>query len=275
MASNIIKTISSLDRRIIFLIICIATILPLIFKPPLSIPVSPSTQMLYDRVEAIPDGSIVLLTFDYYPSTIPETEPMSVAALRQMWRKDIKIVTLSTVGLGGPNIADRVMRTMAIEFDKEYGIDYVNLGYKANYQAVLLGLGKSFRAIYPTDFYGTPLDSIELMRDIDDYSAFEFIYIVSDNDIVDYWVGLVNAQYNKEMGAGVTAVMAPKFYAYIRSQQLIGILGGMKGAAEYEKLVGRIGMATSGMGSQSFVHLAIILFIVIGNIAYFAEQRKR
>ena len=81
--------------------------------------------------------------------------------------------------------------------------------------------------------------------------------------------------YGAEMGAGVTAVMAPKFYAYVRANQLIGLLGGMKGAAEYEHLVGVEGAATSGMGAQSLVHMTIIGLIVIGNFAYFAGRRKK
>jgi hypothetical protein len=249
--------------------------MPLIFKFPMPIPISPETVTLHERVEAIPDSSTIILTFDYYPSTLAETEPMSVAALKQCWRKDLKIITLSTVGLGGPSIADRVMATMAEQFGKVYGVDYVNLGYKANYQAVLLGLGKSFRSIYPTDFYGTPLDSLPIMQGIDNYEGVEFIFIVSDNTIVDFWVGLVNAQYGTEMGAGVTAVMAPKFYAYVRADQLVGLLGGMKGAAEYEELVGVKGMATAGMGAQSLVHLMIIFFIIMGNIAYFIGRRGK
>lgn len=274
MVQRLTQLLSRIDRRIVFLVVSLSVIIPLIIELPLPIPIAPESRKLFERVEEIPDGSRVILTFDYYPSTLAETEPMSVAALRHLWRKDMKIVTLSTVGTGGPNIADRVMATLAEEFDKEYGIDYVNLGYKANYQAVLLGLGKSIRSIYPTDFYGTPLDSIPLMRDIDDYGAFEFIYIVSDNGIVDYWIGLVNAQYGIEMGAGVTAVMAPKFYAYVRAQQLIGLLGGMKGAAEYEELIGHKALATSGMGAQSMVHIAIIVFIILGNVSFFLGRRK-
>ena len=255
--------------------VSLSVILPLIFKFPLPIPIAPETRALYQRVEKIPDGSTIILTFDYYPSTLAETEPMSIAALKQCWRKNLKIVTLSTVGLGGPNIAERVMATIAKKYDKHYGIDYVNLGYKANYQAVLLGLGKSIRSIYPTDFYDTPLDSIPMMQNIDSYDDIAFIFIVSDNGIVDNWVGLVNAQYGIDMVAGVTAVMAPKFFAYVQAKQLLGLLGGMKGAAEYEYLVGAKGMATAGMGAQSMAHLAIIFFIIIGNIAYIAERGKR
>lgn len=275
MASRFLRILTNIDRRIIYAAVSLSVVVPLIFEFPMPIPISPETVALYERVEAIPDSSTIILTFDYYPSTLAETEPMSIAALNQCWRKDLKIITLSTVGLGGPSIADRVMATMAEQFGKVYGIDYVNLGYKANYQAVLLGLGRSIRSIYPTDFYGTPLDSLPIMQEIDNYEGVEFIFIVSDNSIVDFWVGLVNAQYGIEMGAGVTAVMAPKFYAYVRADQLVGLLGGMKGAAEYEELVGAIGMATAGMGAQSIVHLMIIFFIIMGNVAYFIGRREK
>ncbi len=76
------------------------------------------------------------------------------------------------------------------------------------------------------------------------------------------------------MGAGVTAVMAPKFYSYLQAKQMIGLLGGMKGAAEYEMLVSKPSMAVSGMNSQSLVHLLIIGFVVLGNVAFFAARRK-
>ena len=118
MAGKLWTFLTNLDRRIVFLMVSLSVILPLIFTIHLPISISPESRRLFDRVEEIPDGSTILLTFDYYPSTLAETEPMSVAALRHCWRKNLKIVTLSTVGLGGPNIADRVMATMAEEFGK-------------------------------------------------------------------------------------------------------------------------------------------------------------
>jgi hypothetical protein len=39
------------------------------------------------------------------------------------------------------------------------------------------------------------------------------------------------------VAVGVTAVMAADMYPYLQSGQLIGMLSGLKGAAEYEKLV--------------------------------------
>jgi hypothetical protein len=98
--------------------------------------------------------------------------------------------------------------------------------------------------------------------------------VVADNATLDYWISIVNAQYGKEVGGGVTAVMAPKMYAYVESKQMTGLLGGMKGAAEYEKQLGILGTATRGMNSQSMVHLLIIFLVLVGNIGYFFSRKN-
>lgn len=263
------------DRRYIYLAVAFYVIFPILITLKLPIEISPEARQLYEAVEALPDSSTVLLTFDYYPSTLAEVEPMSRAALHQLFRKNCRVLTMTTVPLGGPSIAERVTREMARTYGKVYGVDYVNLGYKANYVAVLKGMGSAIAAIYPADNSGTPLNQLPMMAHIKNYHDIDFIFAVSDNGIVDYWISIVNAQYGTPVGSGVTAVMAPKFYAYVGAKQMTGLLGGMKGAAEYEALVGHAGTAIKGMAAQSLVHLFIIFSVVAGNIIFFYEKRRR
>ncbi len=263
------------DRRYIYLSVAFYVIFPVILTLDLPTEISPEVQQLYDAVEALPDSSTVMLTFDYYPSTLAETEPMSRAALHHLFRKHCKVVTVTTIPLGGPSIAERVTRELADQYGKVYGLDFVNLGYKANYVAVLKGMGTSIESIYPTDNSGTLLRDIPMMDDIKNYDDIDFIYVVADNGIVDYWMSIVNAQYEIEVGSGVTAVMAPKFFAYINSGQMTGMLGGMKGASDYEKLVDKPALATKGMAAQSLVHLFIIFSVIAGNVIFFTGGRKK
>jgi len=76
---------------------------------------------------------------------------------------------------------------------------------------------------------------------------------------------------------GVTAVSTPGFLPYVNNlNQLYGLLGGLKGAAEYESLIGVKGTATSGMDAQSIAHVLVILFIIMGNYrAFKIRQRDR
>lgn len=52
------------------------------------------------------------------------------------------------------------------------------------------------------------------------------------------------------------------------------MMGGLAGAAEYETLIKKTSKATAGMGAQSFVHLIIIAFIILGNVMYFLYGRQ-
>ena len=65
-------------------------------------------------------------------------------------------------------------------------------------------------------------------------------------------------------------------------KQLVGLLGGTKGAAEYEsELIKRYPRfaniktpALDMMGPQTMAHVVIISFIIIGNVSYFRSRRK-
>jgi hypothetical protein len=262
------------DRRYLFVAVAFYVVFPVIVTISFPTSLSPESITLYEAVDALPDSSTVMLTFDYYASTLAETEPMSRAALHHLFKKDCRVVTMTTIPLGGPSISERVTRDLAQQYGKIYGRDFVNLGYKANYVAVLKGMGSSIEAIYPADNSGTPLSEIPMMADIKNYDDIDFIYVVADNGIVEYWISIVQSQYQARVGSGVTAVMAPKIYAYVSSGQMTGMLGGMKGAAEYETMVGHPGSATQGMGAQSMAHLFIIISVISGNVIFFIDRKR-
>lgn len=263
------------DRRIIYTLIFLSVIIPTLWPLQLPTAVTPETQAFFEAVDALPDGSRVLFPFDCWPSTLAETEPMAVAALRHCFQKNMRVVALSNVGMGGPSVIERVLLQVAGEYGKQYGTDFVNLGYKANYQAVLLGMGSRIEDIFPTDHRGTRLSELPLMREVPNYDSLKYTIIISDNAMVDYWVSLVNARFGMPMVAGVTAVMAPKQLSYVQANQLQGLLGGMKGAAEYERLIGAVDKANRGMDSQSLIHLLIIGFILLGNVGHFMTRNRK
>jgi len=70
--------------------------------------------------------------------------------------------------------------------------------------------------------------------------------------------------------------MATDYYAFLQSGQIYGLMGGLKGAAEYEKLIGRPkDTASRSMDAVSIAHVVIVLFIIVGNIAFFAAGKGK
>ena len=70
-------------------------------------------------------------------------------------------------------------------------------------------------------------------------------------------------------------VIAPGLYPLLRSGQINGLIGGLRGAAEYESLVGKKGRAVAGMDAQSATHFAIIVLVAMCNLFYFSLRRQQ
>ena len=53
---------------------------------------------------------------------------------------------------------------------KQYGVDYVNLGFKPNYVAVILGLGESLQRVFTFDVKKQPTATIPALRGVKSYA---------------------------------------------------------------------------------------------------------
>jgi hypothetical protein len=112
------------------------------------------------------------------------------------------------------------------------------------------------------------------MRRVRDYSSFPLIVSISAGyPGTKEWVQQVQARFHVPLISGCTAVSAPEYYPYLQSGQLQGLLGGMAGAAEYEKARNEKGTATKGMDAQSMAHVFVALMIVLGNVVQWTRRR--
>ena len=266
---RLLEFINNLDRRWIFLFIGLAVSLPLFFPIGIDFTVSHPVQGFYDTIQKVPNGSKILMSCDYDPGSLPELYPMTISALEQMYKKDLKVI-VTCLWPAGPPVVERALAHVAAEYKKQKGIDYVNLGFKEGKEVVMVSMGASIPNTFPADYNGTLVNQIPIMQGVTNYKDVAMIVNISAGyPGTKEWVQQVQARYNIDLVSGCTAVSAPEFYPYYQTGQLKGLLGGMKGAAEYEKLVGVMGLGTRGMDAQSVSHLIVFAFILIGNIAYF------
>lgn len=254
-----------LDRRYIFILIALATAIPLLHPINLPVTVSPRVQAAFDTVDKQPAGSYVLMSLDYEPDIAAELQPMAIALLRHCFRKGLKPVVL-TLYPAAPGLIERALDEAAGAEKKKRDVDFVFLGYKSGSQSVILGLGESIRTMFPTDFWGTPLDKLPMMRGHDSYADFPLVVNLSGSSIADYYIRIAATRYRRPMVLGATAVMTTDYYPYLSSGQILGLIGGMRGAAEYERLMDLFGTARRGMDAQSLVHLLVVLLVIVGNV---------
>ena len=271
------------DRRVIFLLMAIAVFLPLALELSFPIPVGEGpSKNLFDYVERLPEGSIVLVSFDYDPSTMPELQPMAVAMVQHLMSRNIRIVAMG-LWPQGVSLGQRAISAVSDSLGRQQYTDWVNLGYKTGGGIMIVGMGSSISATFPADAEGTPLSEIPVMNRIERLADFDMIISLSAGDPgIPAWVMMAGDRFDVPIGGGCTAVSAPQFYPYLGSGQMVGLLGGLKGAADYETLIRENasedmppGTATPGMAAQSIAHLVIMGFIVIGNLAYLAGRRRR
>jgi hypothetical protein len=270
------ERLGRLDRRIIFVAIALAVILPMFFPLGLAIEITPPVKQLYNVIQGLPQRSVVLISIDYDPSGAPELQPATLSLLRQCFERNLRVVVLGMWAPGVPLGMQALQQVAVEEYGKQYGVDFVNFGYRPGGAVFLVNLGRDIHDACPQDVYGTPVDEIPMMKDI--RAAKDISLVVSMSMGVpgsDQWIFYYQARYRGKLATAQTAIGAPKYYQYLQTGQLVGLIGGMKGAAEYERLVKHTGMATVGMDSQSIAHLMIIAFVILGNIIFWSERRRK
>ncbi len=280
--ATFIEKLGNLDRRVIFVLMALAVILPLAFRMNLPIPIDEGpSKDLYDAVDALPEGSRVLLSFDYDPSTMPELQPMAVALCQHLMTRDIRIVSLALWPMG-VSLGNEALSTVGDSLGKEEYVDWVNLGYKTGGGVLIVRMGSDIRSVFPSDYDGNPVDDMPVMDGVNKLGDLDMIITLSAGDPgIETWIMMAGDRYDLAVGGGCTAVSAPQLYPYLSTGQLIGLLGGLKGAGDYETMV-RVGVenpppgiAIAGMAAQSVAHLVIMLFIIIGNIAYLSTKKRK
>jgi hypothetical protein len=240
----------------------------------LDIPVSGQTKKLYNYIDSLPPGSVLIVSFDHEASSLPEIRPIASAILRHAFAKGHRLIGVALLA-EGTVIGYRLMQKTAAEYDREYGKDYVYLGFKPQYIAAILSMGESIPRTFPQDYLGRPYEGFDLLREIDNYDDVAAVISITDGSLTTHWMEYGGARYGVKVLSGMTAAMVTTFDPYVASGQMYALVGGLRGAAEYEQLINRSGGGARGMLAQSTAHLYVIALVMLGNLVYFLSRKKR
>jgi len=177
---RIFIVLGSLDRRIIFLIVGLSVLIPLLKPEWVNLPIRPrpESQVVFDEINKLKEGDKVILSFEYGPSTKPEIHPMSIAILKHLYAKNILVYGFA-LWPDGNFMSTEAFSEVSHDYEKKYGIDYVNLGYKPGAEAVVKGIAADIRALYTVDLKGTPIDDLPMMQGVVNVEDFDFVFSLS------------------------------------------------------------------------------------------------
>jgi len=263
----------NIDRRIWYGLLIVSLFIPLVLPLGLPLAVSQEAQKVYDTIEALPEGAIVIVSPSYSPGTDAEMWPQHAGIIQHLIRKKAKIIQVSLV-LEAVMFAARAREVYLDKLGYVYGTDHVIMPYKAGSDVAIASMGRDFKALYTEDYLGTPAANLPLMNQITGIKDIALIVdFMPGNTLVDY-IKQIESTYNIPVTGGVTGVCIPTMMPYVMSGQCRGLLGGMRGAAEYELLIKSPGPAIGGMDAQSLSHILIIFAIALGNVGYIITRGR-
>ncbi|MCD4820367.1 MAG: hypothetical protein K8S23_16940 [Candidatus Cloacimonetes bacterium] len=304
---NFFDRMQNLDRRWIYLVVALAIIVPLLIPFNSKTYTTEPSENVYKMIDSFAgkDNKAILMCVSHDASTIAELFPMEVSVLRHCFERDIKVFTICFMPQSAP-LVDYAINTAKEDFPNiKSGVNYCNFGYKpySLFLPILLGMGDNIGEAVETDAEGRKVENLEIMENIRNYEDLNLVMDFSASGSVISWITYARVKFGVNVAAGITAVMAADNYPYLQSGQLIGMLSGLKGAAEYEKMVDvfaakgkafsketinntwikitgndiptKFKKARIGMNAQSIAHIMIIVFIILGNIGYFVNKNKK
>lgn len=268
-----LEKLMNIDRRYIFLLIAFSVVIPMLLKVVFPIFVTKQPKKVYDYIENLPKGSVVMMSFDYGPASLAELQPMAIAVLRHCFSRGLKVIGMALWNVGAP-LGEKVFNQVATEYGQVYGEDYVFLGFRPGSTNVILRMGEGISGVFNTDSKGRLVEQLPMMEDVKTYDDIALVIDFAAGDSAEWWVIYAYEKYGQKIAAGVTGVIISQLYPFLQTGQLIGLIGGLRGAAEYETQVDKPAKATQWMSIQSIVHLVIIILVILGNVAYFVSRRR-
>ena len=279
---NIFKLMATLDRRIIYILVFLLVLAPVLRPIGLPLAVTPETRTYYSYLQNLNEGDTIWAAWETGFSAYNELNAGIIATYREVIKSGAKmVVAYGTVEdgaifelvFGNHNTGTRgILSNELEEYGYTYGEDYVVLGYVLVNEASTEALSRNLHSVVTNDVYGNSLENT-FFNDLNDASDFTLIIDFSPGmqtvNMIKHWV----QDYDIPMIEGAIGVNIPSLLPYINSGQLKAMLQSTRGCAELEYLAGVPGPGLTSMDAFTLVHYLIIIFIIMGNLGYFAWER--
>lgn len=292
-----LERLATVDRRFIYGICFVMMVTPLLVPFNLPIGISPETLGVFNYLNKLPKGSVVILSLDF-GSIQSENYPQSRSVFAHALKIGMKVILLGMWQQGATVSSNFLVDetrayaqskgiTEILNAMKTYGENYVNLGFVPGASSGVMQLSTSgfYPTLFPKDNYGNDLKDLPFNKNgkpLINLQAKDLDLIVcfaAGTPGIEVYRDYMWATHLVEhLAVGAVGVSVSGYYPLMNAGILVGIISSTRGAMEYDQiggLIGASGLTMSTMDAQSLEHLWVIALLVIGNVGTIALLRKQ
>lgn len=269
--------IPELKVQYIWVIVLIGYLIPSFVPLGMEPRISEITKTVYDTIESLPPGSIVMCGGGGVFAFDLESSAGLIPALQQMARLKLRVV-FYPMWIETMQFSKYCVDTTRVDQKYggpwKYGTDYVILPYIPGNEVGLTAFLKNPHGTVSTDYAGIPISQLPLMNDLN-----------SSKDIALWicaqWDGVTILRYvTGEFGIKVLwFAQSSAFAAFNPYMQIypgkVYITNGVLGGTQYETLVGTTGLGHAALDSNAIFMIMFIGFILAGNLTLIYGKSKK
>ncbi|MBD3173082.1 hypothetical protein GF326_11480 [Candidatus Bathyarchaeota archaeon] len=270
---SIASKLADIDRRVFYWILFVALMVPYLSPIGLPINIAPNTQELYDGItgDSVEEGDVWIVNFGYGVSAWSECHPAVTVCTKALFREGAKIIFVG-IHYDVELTYKKLQETVPDFADKEYGEDYVFLGYFTGGESGVAQMASSIESVFPEDHFGTPYDEIAMLQDVEDVHDIAGVLSSDTGDYGGHFMTQWQAAYGTKLAEIGIAMNASTDLPRWQAGNFFGVSVGSRGGAELEKLIGELGDATVTMDSINVSHLLVVFAIILANIGVITEK---
>ncbi len=279
-AAAVLRAFGRLDRRLVYLAALLCASAAVLWPPPLPVRPRPDTLAAYRLAQALRPGNAVFIWIDYGFGAQEELDPMLRAVLLQLMRRDA-VICIASRSIEGGQIAETVMRRAAAghpAYLEGYGVRWIDLGYRPAPDVALRAATVNLPAAYNgVDQAGLPLARFPLTARLRALTPefFRLAYVFDLGDGYAAMMTYVSQVTGLPMIVGAISMEAPVIQPFVATGQIAATIPGIRGAAEYETLLGAPGPATALDRGSALVAVFILLLLALGNAGAAANPERQ
>jgi hypothetical protein len=282
------KILWNIDRRIYYAGVFILVSLLLLYPVGMPLKSSPEVRSTWQMIDDLQPDDFVIINFCLSASGYAQLEGACNSMIAHIFEKPGVTVMFMMVSDQAPIMLEEIITNngdlMPGESTfpwynirgKEYGEDYVNMGFYPGISNFIAALSLNFRdSLGNTDWYGEDVTGFFESHGIQSAEDVDLVVSFDSDDGAGDFMRYFFLEYDTPVIQSMIGVMVANSKVQYNAGNYAGIVPSIRGAAEYQFLQSYPGMALTQMDAFSVVQFYLMALMIVGNLGYHLYGKKQ